>query len=243
MPDLTDDEIQEAFNAWERTALLLASGASDRVVKASWDAAFYSAAGARPGYFDPEAQLFIRRYTLGAIRKITAEEREVIRRVMLDSIRDGLGVDEAARRLGAEFDVRRSRLRLIARTELNRAANYGRLQGYIASGVVKGYEWIATHDDRTRASHLAADGEIRRGDAPFKRGAASGLKAPPAAPNCRCTIAAITDFDSESLLAARKRRPTLEQEFPFLHAETSDLEEGLDRAWTDAMRRLMEAVK
>lgn len=136
------------------------------------------------GLFDPEAQAFMARFHVASIRAMSADLRRRIAQTLLEAIRDGVGTAEAARRLRADLTATEARLRLIARTELNRSANWGRLTGWRKSGLVPMKEAIATHDDRVREDHLAADGEIVPIDEPFRTGAAAGLMAPPWEPNC-----------------------------------------------------------
>lgn len=138
------------------------------------------------GLFNPEARAFIQQFSFNAISKIGEDQKVEIRNIILESLRDGRGAQETARALRDAFDVseRSARLRTIARTELNRSANWGRLSGWQKSGVVTGKEFIAANDDRVRASHLAADGDVVPVDQPFTKGAASGAMSPPLDPNC-----------------------------------------------------------
>lgn len=76
------------------------------------------------------------------------------------------------------------RANLIARTEATAANNEGLLEQYRASSVVKGKEWVATIDDRTRDEHFDMDEETVPLDSPFSNGLDY-----PQEPNCRCVIA------------------------------------------------------
>lgn len=243
--DPDDPDIDAAFAAWEEEALLLAAAATNEVVREAWDRAFDEIGLARPGRFDPEAQAFMRDFHFTAIRRIGREEREVIRRQLLQAVMDGLGTDAAARVLGEEFDARRARLRLIARTELNRAANWGRFAGWRASGLVTHKEFIATDDDRVRPDHLAADGEIVPLDAAFTRGAADGRVAPPLAPNCRCTFAPVVEDEARAsgLFAAKDDRPAFVEVFPFIRRATNQYERDLVASWRDLRARIREVVR
>jgi uncharacterized protein with gpF-like domain len=52
------------------------------------------------------------------------------------------------------------RARMIARTESNRAINYGQQIGAEKSKFKLNKEWVSVHDDRTRHSHLLLDGKV-----------------------------------------------------------------------------------
>lgn len=75
------------------------------------------------------------------------------------------------------------RANLIARTEATAANNEGFVEQYKQSKVVKGKEWVATLDDRTRDAHTDLNGEVVAVDQPFSNGLAY-----PQEPNCRCVI-------------------------------------------------------
>lgn len=82
-----------------------------------------------------------------------------------------------------------------ARTMTTSAECHGRMDSYnnlAEQGVVQKKHWIATPDDRTRASHLELDGQERDIDKAFSNGLmfpgdANG--APEQVWNCRCSIA------------------------------------------------------
>lgn len=118
----------------------------------------------------------------------------------------GESIDELAERVMDSVDVAEPRARTIARTEANGAMNgvvnqtnhrVSDMFG-IDAGIRK--EWSATHDLRTRPTHVAADGQTVELDQPFQVGTAS-LQYPsdPDGPpgeviNCRCsTLTVISD--------------------------------------------------
>ncbi len=99
----------------------------------------------------------------------------------------------ATQRLDAAETVWGIRARLIARTEATGVANFGARQALITEGWTH-KKWVATHDQRTRPDHAAADGQVVKVDAEFTVGGFS-MQHPgdPGAPvsetaNCRCTI-------------------------------------------------------
>lgn len=142
--------------------------------------------------YDPRAQAFIREFEFRSIRSLTAKTSILVQQELLDGVRSGEGVADITKRLDAVLEGRVATVHTIARTETNRAASWGRYQGWRKSGVVRGREAIATLDDRVRPEHLAAHGEVALLDTPFTRGAAAGKLAPPWDPGCRCAIAPVT---------------------------------------------------
>lgn len=107
---------------------------------------------------------------------------------------DSMGQMTAA--VNQVFDNAESaRAAMIARTEVIGALNTAADTHAAALGpsVIAGKEWIATHDDRTRPMHRAADSQIRAMGIPFLVGGfPMTCPGDPAAPpdeviNCRCT--------------------------------------------------------
>ena len=82
-----------------------------------------------------------------------------------------------------------------ARTMTTSAECHGRMDSYqnlAQQGVVQKKHWIATPDDRTRASHLELDGQERDIDEEFSNGLmfpGDGDGDPAEIWNCRCSIA------------------------------------------------------
>lgn len=97
----------------------------------------------------------------------------------------GEGIGELTKRVKEVYsEIPTSRAAMIARTETTNANNEGHLEEYRQSDIVKGKEWIATMDDRTRDEHAAIDGEIVDLEASFS----NGLQYPQEI-NCRCVLA------------------------------------------------------
>lgn len=112
----------------------------------------------------------------------------------------------ATKRLDALESVWRTRSTLIARTESTSVANYGAYRAFQEEGVLTKM-WVATADNRTRATHRAASGQAVGLDDAFMVG---GYRMPfpgfPGAPiqevaGCRCTMVA-----DENLTADQKRQ-------------------------------------
>lgn len=115
---------------------------------------------------------------------------------MLQGIIQGESIPDIAKRLGNVTDMTAAAAVRNARTMTTAAENRGRHDGRREAqemGVIMQQQWMATHDARTRESHLAADGQIAEIDMPFVVGGWDLLyPGDPDAPgeevyNCRCT--------------------------------------------------------
>lgn len=87
----------------------------------------------------------------------------IIRKHIQDGLEAGDGNDKIARRIRDTGSLTPYRAATIARTETSVAASYGAnaeaRQTAEENGLVLVKEWVATNDDRTRESHIAADGQ------------------------------------------------------------------------------------
>ena len=126
----------------------------------------------------------------------------VLRDVLAEADAEGWGIpriqQEIYGRISTVFDVRKSdyETERIARTEMNKAANKGNIEGMRQSGVVEKKGWLAALDDRTRDTHMEAheryDAEPIALDAMFQVGAdmmdaPGGGSLPEENISCRCT--------------------------------------------------------
>lgn len=136
-------------------------------------------------------------------RRLQAEINAVERRLE----QPGITQDEAAelraerRRLYPELYASRRvwqwKAQRIARTETSGALNGGAYWGAVANGEIFGEQlykqWLSTDDERTRPTHVAADGQVRRIGVPFIVGAfplrhpSDPLGPPHETIQCRCT--------------------------------------------------------
>lgn len=115
-----------------------------------------------------------------------------IKRDLTTAMINGEGIQKAAARLDQSLGVKPDRKKgfqghfyrtvLIARTEIMRASNLGALAIYEQNrDILRGWEWVATRDERTCKICGALDGKV------FKFG--DPQLAPPSGshPGCRCT--------------------------------------------------------
>jgi hypothetical protein len=118
-----------------------------------------------------------------------------IRSVLDKAISQDMGIAETSRIMSREISgISRIRSERIARTEIVAASNKGALVSAQATGLTLKKSWLSTRDDRTRESHVDADGQTKALAEPFlvdgEQMEAPGD--PSASPglviNCRCTV-------------------------------------------------------
>lgn len=188
--------------------------------------------------FDARAQSFVANFEYRSIQTLTARQAAKIQAVTLQGVREGLNERDLMDKVGEVVAGNSGRVRAIARTEMNRAANWGRLSGWKESGVVRRKTVVATHDERVREDHLAADGDTVATDEPFTRGAAAGFMMPPFEVNCRCTAIPVTRFRG---LALPKQAVTMDVK-GLRSAEEQHIREMV-LAWNRWPKVLLNAVR
>lgn len=135
--------------------------------------------------------------------EVNATTWDLLTGELAEGIADGESIDQLAERIERIMGDRiRSAKETIARTETTRAANAGTQASWAQSGVVTGKRWIAALDSRTRASHIAAHGQVVAIDDNFRVGAGSGptpgqIGRASEDVNCRCSMVAVLDTEVE----------------------------------------------
>jgi len=127
-----------------------------------------------------ETEAWFANYSLKFARDINQTTFEGIHAVIRDGLEAEMGTDEIGKKLGLLFDQYMNggqspddwafmqermppyRLEMIARTETHGAASAANHNLYRRIGATK-KEWLATQDDRTRESHLAAERRYTEG--------------------------------------------------------------------------------
>lgn len=193
---------------------------------------------------NPLVEPAIREMAIKFAKDINATTQENIKRelrdVLVEADEGGWAIPDIQReiydRISTVFNVRKSdyETERIARTEMNKAANQGNLDGMRQSGVVKKKAWLAALDDRVRETHAAAHQRYNEEPIPlealFEVGAdkmphPGGGSLPEENIFCRCTtIAVIEEYKPEPL-----RRPLS----PFEQQVRQELEE-VRSAWNEA---------
>jgi uncharacterized protein with gpF-like domain len=127
---------------------------------------------------------------------VEMETRANILRAIARGYVDGLAEDGIAEKILEVIPaISKARARIIARTETHGAANYGSLQAAMATGLDMNKEWLSAADERTRQTHVEADGQTVGIEENFRIGSAfMAYPGDPQGPaeeviNCRCTLA------------------------------------------------------
>jgi len=211
------DVIMAAVNAHVDEAIEEAENAGFGVIKSAYEKGVdygnrdIKGSGSMIVPPDPAELEFLKGYNFDLISGFGEDVKKDIKRVIRDGITNGKSVTQVAADLRAVLRAKEWRINTIARTEVMRAANYGRYSAWKRSGVVKGKEWVTAWDDRTCDICMGLDGERRKLDDVFS----IGVMMPPAHPNCRCT--AVPILMDEKLVAknnpAEIRAATLERDY------------------------------
>jgi hypothetical protein len=189
--DMLGDSASEAFMFGVETGLReLGERATEEVVRTATDRARAAA----------EANLIrLSESTLSTVKEgAESIAQDVLARTAGEDFR------EVQRQLGEELQGRSTAVtRRIARTESNRMHSDGRLASWKESGVVARKRWITRGDSKVAEPCLTIARQFNTADLdePFVKAGQTiagftfnydprGLMAPPAKPNCRCTMIA-----------------------------------------------------
>lgn len=142
---------------------------------------------------------------------ISETTRDYIMAVIKRGIRDGWSVEEIVQKIERE-DYLDGRVRRIIRTEAGRAINYGAQMGGEKYRYQTQKRWVAVHDERTRHSHLAADGQQVGWESGFAVG--GEVLSFPGDPNgkpgntinCRCYTEVVPIRDESGRLLPKENR-------------------------------------
>lgn len=155
---------------------------------------------------NPRVVEFARTYPFRFSWEITAETNQKLNALLVNAFESGQGIDKIEKRIRDMFDwMSKNRSRMIARTEVNRAANFGAEESYIQSGFVEAKIWWTALNERTcffcndlhgrdmalganyydKGTVLTAivDGKKRTLKLNYE-----DIKRPPLHPHCRCRI-------------------------------------------------------
>ena len=139
---------------------------------------------------DPDAERFMQDYSQLLAHSKFWQVRERVRQSIVKALETGEGVYTLGQRIKKEFsDITTWEAERIARTEINRAMNAGRVMGYKRSRVVKGQQWLVTWDDRLCEQCRPMANKTAGLDEPFITPTGQRIMIPQEIhPNCRCTV-------------------------------------------------------
>lgn len=127
---------------------------------------------------------------------ITSATRDQLRGIIADAFAGKTPAGDVEASIADAGAFSPERAALIARTEISRANNYGALSGYITArdqaGVAVKKSWLPDDEACPICVDNVDDGIIDLDDE-----FSSGDLAPPAHPNCECTILPVTDQNDE----------------------------------------------
>lgn len=126
-----------------------------------------------------------------------------IQSAILQGTIQGDSIEHLSKRLRQVADMDRKQAIRTARSTMTSAQNGGRQASYEQAeelGIKLKKQWLSTHDDRTRSSHIFLDGQVVDVNESFKNIDGEEItfpgdpKAPPADYyNCRCTMISVID--------------------------------------------------
>jgi uncharacterized protein with gpF-like domain len=139
---------------------------------------------------------WVQRIAIDRARKIARESQRIVTDAIAEAAKAGEGQAGGVKRILEKLggSIARSRARTIARTEINAAQNMAVSEAASVSGIQYEVTWCSAEDERTRAAHVAADGQSRKegeafdvgGERLTRPGDTNGK--PENTINCRCTL-------------------------------------------------------
>lgn len=159
---------------------------------------------------DPLVREAIEARAAEASRLIVGTTRDQLRATLGEGVEAGESTDKLVARirdtLGAETTT--ARAKMISRTEIVRASNFGTTEAHRAAGI-ETREWLATQDGNVRDAHAELDGKRAGIDEPFNVNGAAGMYpggfgVAALDINCRCGVLPV--FDGLDERSAKTRR-------------------------------------
>lgn len=139
----------------------------------------------------PEVVQWMEEFTGREITRIDDTTRNLIKSTVIESVRDGLGVDDIQKKIDEMYlGFSKVRSRLIAHNESAEGFSNGTFLAYKQSGLVDRVEWLTVRDDKV--SKGCKENE-RHGPVSLGSDFPSGHKVPPRHPRCRCTVVPVIE--------------------------------------------------
>jgi len=170
-------------------ALFTFKGLSDRIIQAQftggWDTAEKTID--QNVEFNSKALQFLQDHTFDNIKDMTGEIANDLKAELSRGIINGEGINKLKKRVDKVFNVGENRAEMIARTEVNRAENNGKLLAMKGSGLDYDKKWVSAMDDRTSELCKHLDGQVVGLDENFHYKDWTG-QSPPSHVNCRSAM-------------------------------------------------------
>jgi SPP1 gp7 family putative phage head morphogenesis protein len=146
-----------------------------------------------PNLLDPVALTWINSRSLLLAKSINKTTLDALRSLLSEGFAQGESIPQLSKRIEGYFtENAKYRADMISRTEVISASNRGAVDRYQKEGIQK-KEWLSALDERTRETHIAANGQVVGINDDFSVGgdrmSAPGLGSDPSENiNCRCTV-------------------------------------------------------
>ena len=183
---------------------------------------------------------YFKEHNLKLVKNITDNTKARIQQVLKEGTEKGYGAEKTARMLKADGFTKARALRIV-RTESVRATNYGSWLAAFDLGIKVDKQWIATHDSRTRDTHMEIDGQVIEMDGSFRVPNGDELFFPgdPEAPaaetiNCRCTMGFIPIRNEVGRIETRPDK------IPFLEPQEVDIPDLMMEIFSGAVPGFIE---
>jgi 2'-5' RNA ligase len=192
------DDLVRIERAWRKEIQQVIIPELEKTMRKAADAVLESISFEAPVLWDashPAAQLFLTQ-TANQLVGVGEDMWERTRDQLIMGMQEGDSIQQLSARVKEVLSTTDTRARMIARTEVIAASNAGAMQQLemLGEDAPAQKTWLATHDARTRLSHMAANGQTVDFVMPFTVGGAKfDYPGDPDAPaservNCRCTL-------------------------------------------------------
>lgn len=199
-----DEQKKQIVDTFEKTGQLPGLNDEDTakkfepIIELVYSSGFDDALPKQADLLDEHALEWIATRSLLLAKSINATTLEVLRKELQLGFSAGESIQQLTKRIEGYFTGNaKYRAEMTSRTEVIAASNEGALYRYEQAGVEK-KQWLSARDERTRETHLAADGQIVGIHEDFVVGGdrmqTPGQGSDPSENiNCRCTILASFD--------------------------------------------------
>lgn len=136
---------------------------------------------------NPNTVKFLQQYSFENIKGMEGEFRNDLRHMIMEGYKQNKTPEQLQEQIRGVFDTTKARAKMIVVTEINRAINAGKLQGFKDSGVKGWVVWNAEPDVKADDPCYDLNGMKRRPGKLFQVKGFIG-HAPGAHPNCRCQL-------------------------------------------------------
>lgn len=136
---------------------------------------------------NPNTVKFLQQYSFDNIKGMEGEFRNDLRHMIMEGYTQNKTPEQLQEQIRGVFDTTKSRAKMIAVTEINRAINAGKIQGFRESGVKGKVEWKAQPGVEPNHPCYYLNGMTRLPGKLFQVKGFTGIQ-PPVHPNCLCQL-------------------------------------------------------